>query len=262
MSSPQPNEGQTGTEADPPGGQGDHRLARRARLRNLGIAAGIAAVIVVLLVVVSQQGGEDPGRSSSGEGGLVGVAETRATFAGIPQDGTRLGAPDAPMVLTEFVDLQCSSCRRAALQVLPGVVETYVRTGRLRLELRTLAFVGEDSVRGAKAASAAGTRGLMWNFTDLWFRNQGVEGGGYATDPFIREIARGTGVDPQLVFDGIKSRALDNPLLEAERQARAAGVQGTPAFLLGREPGRGKRIVSRQFTFESFQEALEPELRR
>lgn len=168
---------------------------------------------------------------------MVGVAETRTTFAGIPQDGTTLGDPEAPMVLTEFIDLQCFSCRQAAIQVLPGVIETYVRTGRLRLELRTLTFVGPDSVRAAKAAHAAATRDLMWNFTELWFLNQGEEGSGYATNPFIRAIAQGAGVNPQLVFDGIKSPALQVPLREAERQAQAARVQGTPTFLLGRRPG-------------------------
>jgi len=142
------------------------------------------------------------------------------------------------------------------------VIESYARTGRLRLELRTLTFVGPDSVRAAKAAHAAGTRGVMWNFTELWFLNQGEEGSGYATNQFIGAIAQGAGVDPALVFDGIKSPALEVPLREAERQPQAAEVQGTPTFLLGRQPGRGQPIVTRQITFESFQEALEPELSR
>jgi len=261
VSSQQANEGQPGSDGEALGEQSDRRQSRRGRLRNLGVAAAIAAVVVVVLVVVSQQGGEEPAQRSGG-GGLVGVAETRTTFAGIPQDGTTLGDPEAPMVLTEFIDLQCFSCRQAAIQVLPGVIETYVRTGRLRLELRTLTFVGPDSVRAAKAAHAAATRDLMWNFTELWFLNQGEEGSGYATNPFIGAIAQGVGVNPQLVFDGIKSPALQVPLREAERQAQAAEVQGTPTFLLGRRPGRGKPILTRQLTFESFQEALEPELSR
>ena len=260
MSSQQADEGRSGSDGEALGQPSDPRQSRRARRRDLAVAAAVGVAVALVLILVSQQGGEEPVRSSD-EGGLVGVAETRATFAGVPQDGTTLGDPRAPIVLTEFVDLQCAFFSQAALQVLPGVIETYVRPGRLRLELRTAAFLGPDSVRGAKAAQAAGRRGLMWNFTELWFYNQGAEGSGYATNPFIAAIARGTGVDPQFVFDGIRSPVLDMPLRQAERQAKAAGVRVTPTFLLGRQPGRGRRILPRELTFEAFQEALERELR-
>ena len=261
MSGQDADDGRPESDAHAPGGHPDRRQSLRTRVRDLVVAAAIGVAVAVVLILVSQRSGEDPA-PRSGEGGLVGVAETRATFAGIPQNGTTLGDPRAPMVLTEFVDLQCTFCAQAARQVLPGLIETYVRPGRLRLELRTAAFLGSDSVRGAKAAHAAGRRGLMWNFTELWFYNQGAEGSGYATDPFVAAIARGAGVDPRLVFDGIKSPVLAIPLRQAERQARDAKVRITPTFLLGRQPGRGKRIVPRRLTFEAFQAALEAELRR
>ena len=118
--------------------------------------------------------------------------------------------------------------------MLPGLIERYVRPGRLRLELRTLRFIGEDSVRGAKAAEAAATRDRMWNFVELWYRNQGQEESGYATDRFVRRIARGAGVSPQLELDGIKSPALEPPIVVAEREATAAGIPLVP----GGPPGR------------------------
>jgi protein-disulfide isomerase len=58
------------------------------------------------------------------------------SFAGIPQDGTALGSASAPATPTEYADLQCPFCADYARDVLPAVVERYVRTGRLRLELR------------------------------------------------------------------------------------------------------------------------------
>lgn len=233
---------------------------RRRQLRQLAAVAGLAAVIVIALVLVSQGGGDDRPGARAGASGPIGVADTRAMFAGIPQNGTSLGDPAAPAVLTEFIDLQCPFCREAALQVLPGVIERYVRPGRLRLELRTLRFIGDDSVRGAKAAQAAATRDKMWNFVELWYRNQGEEESGYATDQFVRQIARGAGIDPQLALEGIKSRALENPIAEAERQASAAGIESTPSFLVGGQGGRGRRIEPTQLTFEAFRQVLDPEL--
>jgi protein-disulfide isomerase len=61
----------------------------------------------------------------------------------------------APATLTEFADLHCPFCADYARDVLPAVVDRYVRTGRLRLELQLLAFLGDDSLRGGRMAAAA-----------------------------------------------------------------------------------------------------------
>ena len=57
--------------------------------------------------------------------------------------------------------------------MLPAVVDRYVRTGRLRLELQLLAFLGEDSVRGGRMAAAAAGQNRLWPFVDAFYRNQG-----------------------------------------------------------------------------------------
>ena len=109
------------------------------------------------------------------------------TYRTVSVDGLKVfyreaGDPKAPVVLTEFADLQCPFCRDYALNVLPQIIERYVRTGRLRLELRLRAFLGADSDVAGRAAQAAATRDRMWNFVDLFYRNQGTENTGYVTD--------------------------------------------------------------------------------
>ena len=123
---------------------------RRKRAQQLGAVLGVAAVVVVGLVLVSQ-GSKDAPNAATGAA-VAGASEARAMLAGIPQDGTSLGDPKAPVVLTEFADLQCPFCRDYALNVLPQIIERYVRTGKLRLELRLRAFLGPDSDAAARAA--------------------------------------------------------------------------------------------------------------
>jgi protein-disulfide isomerase len=218
------------------------KATRARRLRALGVVAAIAVALVIAGIVVSQSS-EDPSTGPRDEAtGLVGVAETRAQFDGLTQDGTTLGSPDAELVLTEFADLQCPFCAQFAMQQLPGIVDRYVRSGDVRLELRTRAFLGEDSVLAARAAQAAGTRDRMWQFVDLFYRNQGEENSGYATGDFLASVARGVGLPAELVVDGARSRALDAGIRRADREAQAAGLSSTPAFLLGEEAGEGRAV--------------------
>jgi protein-disulfide isomerase len=227
------------------------QAARRRRLWQLGAVTAVAAAVVVVLVLVNQAGDDDPG------GALVGASETREMLEGIPQNGTTLGSRRAPYVLTEFADLQCPFCKDFTVNVLPDVIQRYVRPGRLRLELRTLRFIGEDSTRGARAAQAAADRERMWNFVDLFFRNQGAENSGFANDDFIARVGRAAGVPAATARDAATSPALDAPIQRAERAAEALGVQSTPTFVLGRRPDQGRLLDATQVAG-----ALEQELGR
>jgi len=237
-----------------------HSDRRRRQLLQLGGVLAAAAAIVVVLVLVSQ-GGKDAPNASSGAA-VTGAGEVREMLAGIPQDGTRLGDPKAPLVLTEFADLQCPFCGQYAIGVLPQIIERYVRTGKLRLELRVRSFLGPDSVVAARAAYAAATRDRLWNFADLLFRNQGTENSGYVTDEFLGQIATAAGVPPALVAaDTTQTAALQRQLDSAESEAQAAGLSSTPAFLVGSRAATGTALELSALTFDAFSAALQPHLR-
>lgn len=233
---------------------------RRRRLWQLGAAVSFAAAVVAAILVVTGSGSDEP--ATGGGSAVAGVADSRRMLEGIPQDGASLGDPKAPVVLTEFADLQCPFCRAYDADALPDIIERYVRPGQLRLELRLLRFIGDDSDRAARAAQAAATRDRMWNFVDLFYRNQGQENSGYADDAFLSRLARAAGVSPRLVLDGLKAPALDAPLRTAEAEAQAAGVNSTPSFLIGPKPGRGKRLEPNGLDFASLSAVIEPELGR
>ncbi|HEY0343670.1 MAG TPA: thioredoxin domain-containing protein [Solirubrobacteraceae bacterium] len=187
---------------------------------------------------------------------------TRAMLRGVSQHGTSLGDPKAWVVLTEFADLQCPFCRQYTLNVLPRIIDRYVRTGRLRLELRLQHFIGPDSDIAARAANAAATRDRMWDFVDLFYRNQRQENSGYVSDTFLSRLATAAALPPKLVLDGSTSAAMEKPVLAAEAEARAAGLTSTPSFLIGPKAGSGKVLSVSALDIDAFARAIDPELAR
>ena len=173
---------------------------RRRRLRTLLAVLGAAAVLVVVAIVVSS-GGSNGAKSRPGAaqkaatGTIPGQKESAEMLAGIPQSGIHLGSPSAPVRLVEFADLQCPFCREYTLQTLPQLVQDYVRSGKVRMEFRDLAFLGKDSVTAGRHAAAAGEQDKLWNFIDVFYYNQGEENSGYVTPSFLHSIDKAAGVD-------------------------------------------------------------------
>jgi protein-disulfide isomerase len=216
-------------------------VTRERRLWLLGGAAVLAAVIVAIAIVVSQGGADDDEPATAS--GPAAQQQAEDLFEGIPQSGVSLGDPDAPATLIEFADLQCPFCAEFATGELPGVIDQYVRPGELRLQLRLLAFLGPDSERARQVANAAALQDRLWNYTDLFFSNQGAENSGYATDAFLQRLARQTpGLDVDQLAEDYASPPAEALTRQAERLAQQLQVDGTPSFYLVRGGGEPEEI--------------------
>ena len=213
------------------------RTARRRRFTRLGAVLGAAAVVVAILVAVSSSGGGSTASTSSSasSSAVAGTQASRSLLNGIPQKGLTLGNANAPVRVLEFADLQCPFCRDYTTGVMPGLVQKYVRTGKVRMEFHALAFIGPDSVRAARVAEAAGQQNKLWNVADLAYHNQGAENSGWATDGKLRSIAAAVpGLDVKQVFAARNSAAVTAQLKAASDLATRSGVNETPTFLVGR----------------------------
>jgi protein-disulfide isomerase len=202
------------------------------------VAAVVVAAVVAALLLAS--GGDD--EATPGGTHLAGADETRALLRGIPQDDIAIGPPDAPVTLVEFADLQCPFCASWATDAFPDVVEEYVRPGKLRIEFRGLAFIGDDSEKALRAALAAGQQDRLWHVVELLYRNQGAENSGWVTDELLDAVGRTAGLDVDAWHGAFESAAVDGQLAAAERLARANAIQSTPSFLVGRTGGTLRRV--------------------
>ena len=210
-----------------------------SRPLQLGLVAVLAAVVVVGAIVMSSNGDDDETpATATQERGVPPPRRSQALYEGIPQNGIRLGEPDAPATLVEIADLQCPFCAQYSIEAMPTIVEDYVRTGKLAYELRFRSFLGRDSVRAAGAAAAAANEDRMYQFADVFYRNQGPENCDYADDAFMRMVARQVaGLDAEKVV-----AAADDPLAQpggprAARSSRAGSARpARPTSTCARAP--------------------------
>jgi protein-disulfide isomerase len=210
--------------------------ARRKRLTQLGALLAAAVVIVVVAIAVSSGGG----KKSSGGGDFQGVAETTALIGGIPQKGITLGKADAPVTIVEFADPQCPFCKEYTLNEMPAVVQKYVRTGKAKMELRFLTFIGPDSVTAAGVLAAAGAQDKLWQASDLFYRNQGEENSGYVTDGFLTKVLDGAGADAAKAIAAAGSAQASQEIAAAKTLSGRYGVNATPTILVGPTGGELK----------------------
>lgn len=232
----------------------------RSPRRLYGAALAVAALAASVLILASQISVHRGEHKATAGAGITGVAETEALFGGIPQDGTTLGRPDAPVTLVEYADLQCPFCAAYARDVLPTIVRDYVRTGKVRLVYRGLAFIGPDSETALRTALAAGSQHKLWNIVDLLFRNQGPENA-WIDDVVLRNVVAATGANTASVFSSRDSAAVTGAMAEAQRRAAADGVRGTPTFMVGRSGGALRLLQLTSLDVGAFQAAFE-ELQR
>jgi hypothetical protein len=176
------------------------RVRRKGERRQASprvLAAGaVVLVLIIAAVVLGFTFGRGGGSSSPAvpsRGSLVnalpGATGVHNLLKGIPQHGNVLGKSTAPATIVEYVDLQCPYCQQFETQAMPTLIKTYVRTGKAKVELRPIAFIGSDSQLGRLAAIAAGRQNKMFNFAELLYVNQGVENSGWLNDEMISAAA-------------------------------------------------------------------------
>jgi protein-disulfide isomerase len=198
------------------------RPSRRAVAISFGIAIGAAVALVVVALLFKTH-----------QSTPAAAATPVVDLSGIPQHGGVLGSPSAKVALIEYADAQCPACRLYTESIFPTVVDEYVRPGQINTEFRGFPFIGADSVTGYRFALAAGEQGKLWNLAEALYRNQGAENSGWLTEDLVRRLASDIpGLDVDRLLSDAERPAIVEEASGAAAKASAAGIQGTPTFLV------------------------------
>jgi protein-disulfide isomerase len=146
----------------------------------------------------------------------------RATFD-VTDFGPPLGDPSAPVTLVEFSDFTCPYC-----QMIRPRLEAFVKRNakRVKLYYKPFPLPGHPHApEAAQAAEWARSKGQFWPMHDLLFEN-----------PHRLSVDDLAGYAEKLGLDGadlrktVETNRFGEKIAAAQREARAAGLTGTPTL--------------------------------
>jgi len=218
---------------------------RRASPKVLAAVVGVIALAAVAAALAFALTGGSSSNGPTTVSQLPDAAAAVSLFKGIPQNGNVLGKASAPVTMVEYIDLQCPGCRAFETDVMPTIVPRYVRTGKLRVEARPIAFIGPDSERGRRAALAAAQQNHFFDFAQLLYYNQQTENTGWLNKLFVRSaFASIPGLDAARALSASDSAAVSRQASHFDDQANADHLRETPTVLVGKTGEKRTQMVS------------------
>lgn len=165
------------------------------------------------------------------------------------------GAVDAPVVLTEWADYRCPYCSLWAEQTLPQL-QPLIDAGTLRVEFRDLAIFGDESVKAATAARAAGRQGKYFEFQYALFAALPDAGHPDIGDDLIYGIVEDLGLDAQQFTADWADPALADAVAADSAEAQHLGISSTPSFVVG------SQFLAGAYPLDVFETLIDEELAR
>jgi len=167
-----------------------------------------------------------------------------------------MGNPNAPVRIIEYADFQCPFCQRYWQDTEPQIIKTYIATGKVYYEYRSVgAFIGPDSALAAEAAYCAGDQNKFWEYHDVLFSNWTGENVGDFATPKLRQHAATVGLDQNTFDQCLNQGKYVDRVQQDVTNANADGIHSTPSFLIN-----GKLVEGAQ-PFDVFQKAIETALK-
>lgn len=139
-------------------------------------------------------------------------------------DSPVMGNPEGDVTIVEFFDYKCPYCKRVAGPLKDAVAAD----GNIRLVMKEFPILGPRSIQAARAALAVAKQGKYEEFH--WALMTGT---GDMSDPHIRRVARGVGVDVDRMMADMESPEIQAMIERNQDLAQALRITGTPAFVIG-----------------------------
>ena len=198
----------------------------------IGIVAVLAAFFIMGLIWLVSGGGEDAVKTPEIHALGGDVSEDQQ---GVTEDGRAfMGDADAPVVVYEFADFQCSHCRDFSQTYSKGFKRDYIASGKVKLVWVNFPFLGDESNGAAAAGYCANDQGHFWEMHDWIFENQSptISNNGAFSPERLSEMAEGIGLDVA-AFEACLSEPSTIERVQADDDfSRETGVESTPSFLV------------------------------
>jgi protein-disulfide isomerase len=169
------------------------------------------------------------------------AAQSRAQSAAVPRvdekvrmpvapGGFEVGSANAPLTLIEYTDFQCPFCRQFHTGAYEEIKKNYIDTGKLRFVSRDFPLDMHDNApRAALAARCAADQGKFWELRQVMIVNANR-----LQMSNLLTYAADLKLDVDKFSACVTSGKYKADVAKDLAEGRAAGVSGTPTFILGR----------------------------
>jgi protein-disulfide isomerase len=173
----------------------------------------------------------------------VGIVQVSA------DDDPALGPEDAPVLIVEFSDFQCSFCARFAEETLGQILDTYGDRVRFVYRDFPITEMHDYAQKAAEATQCANDQGKYWEYSDLLFKNQ------QALDvDSLKKYAEDLGLNTGAFNECLDSGQYTSEVQKDREEGESYGITGTPTFFINGRMLRGAK------PFSAFQAIIEEEL--
>ena len=172
-----------------------------------------------------------------------------------------LGNPKtAKVAIIEWTDLECPFCKQFHSQTFDSIVKNYVDTGKAIFAVRNYPL---DFLKEANAAlcvrEAAGDK-AYFSFVGDVYATTGTNGKGMPDATLSNLATKAGGTSLASCMDSRKFQsAIDADL----KDGNAAGISGTPGFVIGKLDGKGTvdgELLSGAMPYSEFKKAIDSAL--
>lgn len=151
----------------------------------------------------------------------------------------------------EFSDYACPYCIQHFKQTFPKLRERFIDTGVIQYRVKDFPLDSHPQARqAASAAQCAGGQGAYWAMHDALFLARGVY-----SESLIDTLAKPKHVDAKAFKYCLEHQASSDWLAKDLSLARSLGIDGTPAFVVGKIKQQRLveyRVLSGVQSFETF----------
>ncbi|HEU0250158.1 MAG TPA: thioredoxin domain-containing protein [Solirubrobacteraceae bacterium] len=212
------------------------QASQRKRLIQLGGVAAVVIVIIAIIVIATGSGGSKTAPAPKSAAATAASTAVISMLQGIPESANTLGNPSAPVTLVYYGDLECPFCKQFTLTALPSIIQKDVRTGKAKIQYRSLQTATREKEifqLQQTAALAAGKQNRMWYYVELFYHEQGEEDSGYVTESYLQGLASQVpGLNLSQWSSDRNNPAYANEVISDAQSANQNGFSGTPSFIV------------------------------
>ncbi len=217
----------------------------------------LAGIIIALSIFFTNKGNDNTTSDDQTQGIQEedsGVAQDEFPDANtVIGDSPYLGdIKKAKVAIVEYTDFQCPYCQRHATDTKPSIIADYVDTGKIIYVVRNfpLDFHGEIAIQSANAGlcvnELAGAK-KYFEFYNQGFVKTSVEE--------LAAVAQALGVNMDKYNTCMSENRYKGQIDKDFADGQAAGVQGTPGFVIGVLDKDGNvegKLIAGAYPYESF----------